>query len=120
METLGIYDIQVKKLTRISNRCLKSRFDEKIDIFSDYPNLNYRKCLEYLFIGEDPDFSQEILNIIDNGFKSPKVYLLIRFSKPTKFILYLHYSIQFMVQTKLELLNKKKFSKIFGILHQTL
>lgn len=35
----------------------------------DVSNANYKKSLEYLFYGVDPNYPEEILNVIEEGFR---------------------------------------------------
>ena len=36
----------------------------------DVSNANYKKSLEYLFYGVDPNFPEEIHNVVEEGFRS--------------------------------------------------
>lgn len=73
MVQYGIKDIQIKKVIRIHNRFLRNKFEEKTEIFQEYSNFNYKKCLEYLFYGIDPKVPHEINYIIEDGFRTSKV-----------------------------------------------
>ena len=55
-----IDDIRVKRVVRIHNRFLRNKFEEKTEMFQDYTNFNYKKCLEYLFHGVDTKVPNEI------------------------------------------------------------
>ena len=74
MHIYGIRDIQIKKVVRIHNKFLRNKFEEKTEIFQEYSNFNYKKCLEYLFFGVDPKVQNEINYIMEDGFRTPKVY----------------------------------------------
>jgi hypothetical protein len=66
----GIQDIQVRRVVRIHNRFLRNKFEDKMETLLDVSNANYKKSLEYLFYGTDPNSPQEIYHIIEEGFRS--------------------------------------------------
>ena len=59
---------------------MRNKFEEKTEIFQEYSNFNYKKCLEYLFYGVDPKVPNEINYIIEDGFRTPKVSILFFFN----------------------------------------
>ncbi|EGR31925.1 leucine rich repeat protein [Ichthyophthirius multifiliis] len=65
----GIQDLQIKRVVRIHNRFLRNKFEEKMESLVDISNSNYKKNLEYLFYGIDPNAPQEIYHVIEEGFR---------------------------------------------------
>jgi hypothetical protein len=67
---IGIQDIQIKRVVRIHNRFLRNKFEDKMESLVDVSSQNYKKSLEYLFYGTDPNAPQEIYRVIEEGFRS--------------------------------------------------
>jgi hypothetical protein len=55
MGVFGVKDIEIKRVVRIHNRFLRNKFEEKMESLVDVSNQNYKKSLEYLFYGIDPN-----------------------------------------------------------------
>ncbi|XP_053476171.1 leucine-rich repeat-containing protein 9 isoform X2 [Ictalurus furcatus] len=74
----NITGIKINRIVRVHNRILRLRFEDKLHAMqanneSSHLSQNYRRHLEYLFYVFDPEEIQrnnEILNILENGFKS--------------------------------------------------
>ena len=62
------------RVTRIHNRFLRNRFDEKLEHLVNVANEQYKKKLEYLFYGTDPKNPSEMLRAIEEGFRSSEEY----------------------------------------------
>lgn len=71
MSTYEITDINVQRVIRIHNRFLRTKFEEMMESQVDISNPNYKKSLEYLFYGHNIKFPNEILHIIEEGFRPP-------------------------------------------------
>lgn len=69
MQQYGIKDIEIKRVVRIHNKFIRNKFEEKMESLVDVSNQNHKKSLEYLFYGVDPNFSTEIQNVIEEGFR---------------------------------------------------
>jgi len=69
MNEYGVTDIDIRRVVRIHNRFLRNKFEEKMESLVDVSNANYKKSLEYLFYGVDPNFPEEILNVLEEGFR---------------------------------------------------
>jgi len=54
MTNLGISGISVNRITRIHNRFLRNRFEDKLDLLVDMTDTSYKRYLEYLFYGTNP------------------------------------------------------------------
>ena len=70
MKQFGIYGINVNRVTRIHNRFLRIRFEEKLEQLVDVSDSSYKRSLEYLFYGQDPMAPQEIQRALEEGFRS--------------------------------------------------
>lgn len=70
MNSYGIADIDIKRVVRIHNRFLRNKFEEKMESLVDVSNASYKKSLEYLFYGVDPNFPEEIHNVVEEGFRN--------------------------------------------------
>ncbi|KAM6961269.1 leucine-rich repeat-containing protein 9 [Aplochiton taeniatus] len=78
----GITGIKIGRIIRIHNRALRLRFEDKLHTLlaseeSAVFSQNYKRWLEYLFYVADPEKSSEkneVLNILEEGFKSPEMY----------------------------------------------
>ena len=67
----GINNVRVTKITRIHNRFLRNRFDDKLNQIADVSTNAYKKSLEYLFYGVDPAAPHEIFHNMEEGFRTP-------------------------------------------------
>lgn len=54
MNRFGISGINITRVTRIHNRFLRNRFEEKLEQLVDLSDNSYKRNLEYLFYGVDP------------------------------------------------------------------
>ncbi|XP_048590343.1 leucine-rich repeat-containing protein 9 isoform X2 [Nematostella vectensis] len=80
----GITGIKVHRITRVHNRILRTRFDEKLDQVLDKDSIidltkgrSHKKLLEYLFFMWEPDAlngENEPITVLENGFRQPSVY----------------------------------------------
>lgn len=50
----GISGLHVTRVTRIINRFLRQRFDDKVDSLVDAADQTYKRHMEYLFMGLSP------------------------------------------------------------------
>eukprot|EP00755_Sulcionema_specki_P010169 Sspe_Gene.6755::Locus_2269_Transcript_1_1_Confidence_1.000_Length_4905::g.6755::m.6755 len=73
-EPFGIKDVRITKVTRIHNRFLRNRFEDRLETLVDTSNQAYKKALEYLFYGDDPDLTGEMTSAIEEGFRVPSEY----------------------------------------------
>lgn len=73
----NICDITVLRVTRIHNRFLRNRFEEKIEQLMDLTNSMQKKSIEYLFYGIDPALPNEIYRAMEEGFRMPSEYSAI-------------------------------------------
>ena len=46
--------LQVTRVTRVHNRYLRNRFEERLENLVDMSDSSYKRSLEYLFFGENP------------------------------------------------------------------
>lgn len=46
--------LQVTRVTRVHNRYLRNRFEERLESLVDMSDSSYKRSLEYLFFGENP------------------------------------------------------------------
>lgn len=76
MKDLAVIGINVNRVTRIHNRFLRNRFEEKLEQLVDLTDSSYKRNLEYLFLGVDPKQPQFLLDAVEAGFKSCDEYLL--------------------------------------------
>ena len=74
MEKYGIKGINVNKVTRIHNRFLWNWFEDKLEKMIDLSDQNYKKSLEYLFYGNDPNLKNEISRAMEEGFWTESEY----------------------------------------------
>ena len=74
MKYFGIVNINVNRVTRIHNRFLRNRFEEKLEQLVDLSDNSYKRNLEYLFYGVDPAQSSEIHRAMEEGFRSQSEY----------------------------------------------
>lgn len=64
----GIVDVRLARVTRIHNRHLRSRFEERLAQHVDTSQSSHKRALEYLFFGEDPDVPGEVAAAVEDGF----------------------------------------------------
>ena len=74
MKTFGIIGINVTRVTRIHNRFLRNRFEEKLEQLVDLSDNQYKRSLEYLFYGVNPSAPKEIHRAMEEGFRSIQEY----------------------------------------------
>ncbi|XP_030069714.1 leucine-rich repeat-containing protein 9 isoform X1 [Microcaecilia unicolor] len=83
----GVTGVKIKRITRVNNRILRQKFDERFQAFFDKEEINmpewssekrgnftgtYRRMLEYLFYIFDPNVpvgNKELLQVLEDGFK---------------------------------------------------
>jgi hypothetical protein len=74
-DDLALYDVEnlnVYRVLRIHNRFLRNRFEERIEIYLDQSNPQYKKSFEYLFYGVDPDCPNSFWSVLEQGYFSPE------------------------------------------------
>ena len=71
LKKFGFENVSVRRVTRIHNRHLRTRFDDRIRTIADIADIGYKKSFEYLFQGIDPKAPQELFRIMEEGFRSP-------------------------------------------------
>lgn len=64
-----ILDVNVNRVIRIHNRFLRNKFEEKMENLTETNPGNYKKSLEYLFYGTDPNMPSELYHIVEEGFR---------------------------------------------------
>ena len=74
LKEFGIVGVQVTRVTRIHNRFIRSRFEEKLEQLVDLQDSSYKKNLEYLFYGTDPKCPKEIHRAMEEGFRTGSEY----------------------------------------------
>ncbi len=74
MKFFGITGINVTRVTRIHNRFLRNRFEEKLEQLVDLSDVSYKRSLEYLFYGLDPHLPNEMYRAMEEGFRTPQEY----------------------------------------------
>eukprot|EP00756_Hemistasia_phaeocysticola_P032666 Hpha_TRINITY_DN16421_c2_g8::TRINITY_DN16421_c2_g8_i1::g.159007::m.159007 len=77
-EPLGVKDLRVVTVTRVHNRHLRNRFEERLGQVVDTTSPGYKRHLEYLFVGEDPDATGELASAVEEGFRHPHEYERLR------------------------------------------
>jgi hypothetical protein len=70
----GIADISILRVTRIHNRFLRNRFEEKVEQLVDLTSSVQKKSIEYLFYGVDPKIPNEVYRAMEEGFRQPIEY----------------------------------------------
>ena len=70
MKFFGIIGINVTRVTRIHNRFLRNRFEEKLEQLVDLSDNSYNRNLKYLFYGVYPALPTEIHRSMEEGFRS--------------------------------------------------
>ena len=73
----GIVQIEITRVTRIHNRFLRNRFEEKVEQLIDLTSSAQKKSIEYLFYGVDPKIPNEIYRAMEEGFRQPIEYSTI-------------------------------------------
>uniref|UniRef100_A0A7N8YRZ6 Leucine rich repeat containing 9 n=1 Tax=Mastacembelus armatus TaxID=205130 RepID=A0A7N8YRZ6_9TELE len=81
----SITGIKISRAVRIHNNALRLRFEDKLHKCFNltFSNRNYRRRLEYLFYVDDPDKNTEnedILSIVEDGFKTAEQYKVLLYS----------------------------------------
>lgn len=66
--------IKVTKVTRIHNRFLRNRFEERLESVADITETSYKRNLEYLFYGTDVNNPNELYRVMEEGFRTPNEY----------------------------------------------
>ena len=66
--------LQVTRVTRIHNRFLRNRFEERLEHLVDLSDTSYKRQLEYLFYGQDPSEPMELFRAMEEGFRSAHEY----------------------------------------------
>ena len=56
---------------------MRSLFEKRLGILTENYNDPSKKKIEFMFYGMDPIFPHEISHIIENGFRSREVSLLL-------------------------------------------
>lgn len=64
--------LKVTRVTRIHNRFLRNRFEERLESLVDTSDPNYKKNLEYLFYAGD--VKEDLSKVIEEGFRTPEEY----------------------------------------------
>uniref|UniRef100_A0A7S4J9U1 U2A'/phosphoprotein 32 family A C-terminal domain-containing protein n=1 Tax=Guillardia theta TaxID=55529 RepID=A0A7S4J9U1_GUITH len=73
-QSYGVSDLRVVRVTRIHNRFLRNRFEERLEQLVDTSDGSYKRSLEYLFYGQDPRLPGEILRVAEEGFRAADFY----------------------------------------------
>ena len=69
MGQFGIYGISVTRVTRIHNRFLRNKFDDRLEQLVGLSDPSYKRNLEYLFYGQNPNAPTEMLKAMEDGFR---------------------------------------------------
>lgn len=64
----GIVDIRVMRVTRLHNRFLRNRFDERLESIIEPNDTSYKKSLEYLFFSDEQPSQGDTLRAAEEGF----------------------------------------------------
>ena len=64
--------LKVTRVTRIHNRYLRNRFEERLENLVDTSDPNYKKNLEYLFYAGD--INEDLSKVIEDGFRTSEEY----------------------------------------------
>uniref|UniRef100_S4RIN5 Uncharacterized protein n=1 Tax=Petromyzon marinus TaxID=7757 RepID=S4RIN5_PETMA len=78
----GATGVRVHAVTRVHNRALRQRFDEKVEALRDRDrelgiSKHYHKLIEYLFCVWDPDGTEpngDLLRVVEDGFPDAETY----------------------------------------------
>jgi hypothetical protein len=60
----------VTRVTRIHNRFLRNKFEDKLEHLVDLQDPSYKRNLEYLFYGLNPQAHKEMVKVLEDGFRS--------------------------------------------------
>jgi len=71
---LKIYGLKVTRVTRIHNRFLRNRFEEKLEKTVDISDPAHKRKMEYLFFGYDSRVPKEQQRVTEEGFRTPEEY----------------------------------------------
>jgi len=71
----GISGFRVSRVTRVHHRYLRNRFEERLESMVNINDLGYKRSLEYLFFGENPNMPGELAHVMEDGFRLPEQYL---------------------------------------------
>jgi len=71
----GIESLRVTRVTRIHNRQLRNRFEERLESTVNTTDLSYKRSLEYLFYGEPPQLAGELARVMEEGFRPVNEYV---------------------------------------------
>ena len=71
---LKIYGLKVTRVTRIHNRFLRNRFEEKLEKTVDISDPAHKRKMEYLFYGYDGRVPKEQHRVTEEGFRTPEEY----------------------------------------------
>lgn len=63
------------RVTRIHNRFLRNRFEDKLEQLVDLTDVSYKRNLEYLFYGLNPQAPKEMHKAMEEGFRNYQEYL---------------------------------------------
>jgi len=68
--SVGISSIKIRCVSRVHNRFLRNRFDQTLESTVNTNDSSYKKSLEYLFYGVNPDThpSAELQRVVEDGF----------------------------------------------------
>ena len=69
-----ISGLRVTRVTRIHNRFLRNRFEERLESMVNTNDLGYKRSLEYLFFGEHPQLPGELMRVMEEGFRPAAEY----------------------------------------------
>ena len=68
----NVTGLRVRRVTRIHNRHLRNRFEERLEAMVNINDLGYKRSLEYLFFGESGSFPGEVTRVMEDGFRPPE------------------------------------------------
>ena len=71
---LGISGLRVTRVTRVHNRHLRNRFEERLEGMVNVADAGYKRSLEYLFFGEHPHLPGELMRAMEEGFQPAAEY----------------------------------------------
>ncbi len=63
------------RVTRIHNRQLRNRFEERLETMVNTTDVAYKRSLEYLLYGEHPKLAGEFARVMEDGFRRPEEYV---------------------------------------------
>lgn len=67
---LDITGFRVTRVTRIHNRLLRNRFEERLEAIVNVNDVSYKRSLEYLFFGENESMSGELVRAMEEGVRA--------------------------------------------------